>query len=121
LPESLRSLLVERYFHDPFPSPGVDDLLAALDHVRLGAGETLLRQGETGNDLFLVIDGYLSVCIDRPDELLSVNRSVPAASSASLPARRTGDGIGGSIMQSDVAQPHPCGFRAIWPACIRRH
>ncbi len=66
LPEALRTLLMQRHFHQPFPRAGADDLLAALDHVRLEAGEILLRQGDEGSDLYLVVDGRLSVCIARP-------------------------------------------------------
>ncbi len=31
---------------------------------RLGAGETLLRQGDPGEDLFLLLDGLLAVEVD---------------------------------------------------------
>jgi NTE family protein/lysophospholipid hydrolase len=64
--DSVRKLLVERYFRDPFPPSGLGDLFASLEHVRLGAGETLLRQGDPGNDLFLVLSGRLSVSIEHP-------------------------------------------------------
>ena len=43
LPPTLRTLLVQRHFHEPFPPSGVDDLVAALDHVALEPGATLLR------------------------------------------------------------------------------
>jgi predicted acylesterase/phospholipase RssA/CRP-like cAMP-binding protein len=66
LPEALRALLMRRHFHEPFPRAGADDLLAALEYVRLEAGEILLRQGDEGSDLYLVLDGRLSVSIARP-------------------------------------------------------
>jgi CRP-like cAMP-binding protein len=67
LPPPLRALLVQRHFHEPFPPSGVDDLVAALDHVALEQGATLLRQGDPGNELYLVLDGRLSVHADHPD------------------------------------------------------
>ena len=59
-----RSQLVRRHFHGPFSAEGIDDLLAALRHVRLDAGESVLRPGDTDDDLFLVLSGRLEVRID---------------------------------------------------------
>ncbi|MBK6334246.1 MAG: cyclic nucleotide-binding domain-containing protein [Betaproteobacteria bacterium] len=67
LPPTLRTLLVQRHFHEPFPPSGVDDLVAALDHVALEPGATLLRQGDPGNALYLVLDGRLSVHAEHAD------------------------------------------------------
>ena len=56
--------LVRQHFHQPFSPEGIDDLLAVLRHVRLGAGETVLQQGNTDDDLFLVLSGRLQVRIE---------------------------------------------------------
>ena len=67
LPPALRTLLVQRHFHEPFPPSGADELIAALDHVSLVPGATLMRQGDAGNDLFLVLDGRLAVAVEHAD------------------------------------------------------
>jgi NTE family protein/lysophospholipid hydrolase len=65
LPDALRALLVARHFDESFPPAGVDALLDALEHVRLPPGATLLRQGEPGDDLYLILAGQVSVTIER--------------------------------------------------------
>jgi len=67
LPPALRALLVQRHFHEPFPPAGVDELIAALDHVALTPGATLMRQGDAGDELYLVLDGRLSVGVEHDD------------------------------------------------------
>jgi len=67
LPPALRALLVQRHFHEPFPPAGVDELIAALDHVALAPGATLMRQGDAGDELYLVLDGRLSVGVEHDD------------------------------------------------------
>jgi len=59
-----RSQLVRRHFHGPFSPDGIDDLLSALRHVRLDAGESVLRPGDADDDLFLVLSGRLEVRVD---------------------------------------------------------
>jgi len=58
------ALLVRRHFHQPFSPEGMDDLLAVVRHVRLGAGETVMQQGDADDDLFLVLSGRLQVRIE---------------------------------------------------------
>jgi len=67
LPPALRALLVQRHFHEPFPPAGVGELIAALEHVALAPGATLMRQGDAGDALFLVLDGRLSVDVEHDD------------------------------------------------------
>ena len=66
LPRELRSLLIARHFHEPFPLAVVDELVDVLDHLQLPAGEVLLRQGDPGDDLYVVLTGCLAISIERP-------------------------------------------------------
>ena len=61
------ALLRERHLGPPFPNDAIDDLVAVLRHVRLDPGEVLIRQGDTGDDLFLVIAGQVDVEVQHPD------------------------------------------------------
>src|SRR5690349_19591420 len=61
-----RSQLVRRHFHEPFSPDGMNDLLSVVRHSRLSAGQAVLHQGATGDDLFLVVSGKLQVRIDLP-------------------------------------------------------
>ncbi len=61
------ALLRQRHLGPPFPNDAVDDLVAVLRHVRLDPGEVLIRQGDTGDDLFLVIAGQVDVEVQHPD------------------------------------------------------
>jgi len=61
-----RSQLVRRHFHEPFSAEGIDDLLSVVRHSRVSAGEAVLRQGATENDLVLVLSGKLLVRLDLP-------------------------------------------------------
>lgn len=66
LPHELRTLLVARHFHEPFPPAVADELADVLDHLRLAAGEILLRQGDAGDELYVVLTGCIAITIDRP-------------------------------------------------------
>ncbi len=66
LPPELRSLLVARHFPEPFPLAVADELVDVLDHVQLRTGEVLLRQGDAGDDLYVVLAGRLAISIERP-------------------------------------------------------
>ena len=45
----------------------VDDLQASLEFVALYGGEVLMRQGDVGDDMYLVLSGLLRVVIAGPD------------------------------------------------------
>ncbi len=60
------SQLVRKHFHEPFSPEGMNDLLSVLRHARVSAGEVVLRQRGTEDDLFLVLTGRLQVRIDLP-------------------------------------------------------
>jgi NTE family protein/lysophospholipid hydrolase len=61
------ALLAERHFHEPFPPSGVADLLEVLRHVRLAPGDVVMRQGEQGDELYLVLVGRLLVQVENED------------------------------------------------------
>jgi CRP-like cAMP-binding protein len=62
-----RRVLGERQLAEPFPRSAAADLLAVLRRVSVDRGEVLIRQGEQGDDLFLVLAGRLAVRVDHPD------------------------------------------------------
>lgn len=53
-------------FH-PLAPGDLAQLAAAARHHRLPAGAVLLRQGDPGGSLFIVIEGVLEIWLDRPD------------------------------------------------------
>lgn len=61
------ALVTERHLGPPFPVEAVADLIAVLRAVTLAPGDVLIRQGETGDDLFLVIAGAVDVEVEHPD------------------------------------------------------
>ena len=90
LPPALRALLVQRHFHEPFPPAGVDELIAALDHVALAPGATLIHQGDAGDELFLVLDGSLSVAVEHDDGTATIVDEIGPGSVAGEMALLTG-------------------------------
>jgi NTE family protein/lysophospholipid hydrolase len=66
LGDEQRSQLVRRHFHEPFSPEGMNDLLSVVRHSRLAAGQAVLRQGASDDDLFLVLTGKLQVRIALP-------------------------------------------------------
>ncbi len=67
LTTELASLLAERHFYEPFPSSCVADLLEVLRHVRLAPGQVLMRQGDHGDDMYLVLAGRVAVEVEHGD------------------------------------------------------
>ena len=61
-----RSQLIRQHFHEPFTPAGMNDLLSVVRHSQLRAGEVVVRQGATDDDLFLVLTGRLQVRITLP-------------------------------------------------------
>ena len=70
LPEHV-ALLRQRHLGPPFPNDAIGDLVAVLRHVRLDPGEVLIRQGDTGDDLFLIVAGQVDVEVQHPDGVVS--------------------------------------------------
>ena len=56
-----RALLVARHLQPPFPPAAAADVLGMLRAGRLERGASLMRQGEPGDDMFLVLSGRLAV------------------------------------------------------------
>lgn len=56
-----RALLEARHLQPPFPPAAATDLLARLAAVRFVDGATLIRQGDAGDDMFLVLSGRVAV------------------------------------------------------------
>ena len=61
-----RALLEARHLGPPFPPAAARDLLAVLRVGRLPEGATLIRQGEPGDDMFLVLAGRVAVQVVTP-------------------------------------------------------
>ncbi|MBD0338947.1 MAG: MFS transporter [Thermoleophilia bacterium] len=57
-------LLVEHPIFAPLPPPRLEQLAQLLSERRVEAGETVVRQGEPGDDFFLVSDGLVRVTVD---------------------------------------------------------
>ena len=66
------ALLRRRHLEPPFPADAVGDLTAVLRHVGLEPGQVLIRQGDPGDDLFLVIAGQLDVAVEQPDHATTI-------------------------------------------------
>jgi len=67
LTAEFEALLAQRHFYDPFPPSAVHDLLAGLRYVRVREGERVIRQGDHGSELYLVLAGRLSVELEHDD------------------------------------------------------
>lgn len=64
------SIAVELRAHDVFqslPDPSFDQLVAASCDVSLETGQTLMREGETGRDVFLLVEGQAEAYRTAPD------------------------------------------------------
>ena len=61
-----RSQLIRQHFHEPFSPEGMNDLVSVVRHSRLRAGEVVVQEGATDDDLFLVLTGRLEVRITLP-------------------------------------------------------
>ncbi len=72
LPTGQVAVLRERHLGPPFPVEAIEDLTSALRHVRLDPGQVLIRQGESGDDLFLVVGGEVEVEVEHPDRTKTV-------------------------------------------------
>jgi MFS family permease len=60
----------------PLPASTLEQLAERLEEVRVPAGETIVRQGETGDRFYLVKDGMLEVTVDgKPGKALGPGES----------------------------------------------
>jgi NTE family protein/lysophospholipid hydrolase len=62
-----RALLEARHLRPPFPQEAAQELLGVLEQVQLQAGETLLRQNDPGDAMYLVLNGRVSVRVEHAD------------------------------------------------------
>jgi predicted acylesterase/phospholipase RssA/CRP-like cAMP-binding protein len=90
LTAELAALLAERHFYEPFPYSCVADLLEVLRHVRLAAGETLMRQGEHGDEMYVVLAGRVSVQVEHEDGTRTVVDEIASGSVVGEMALLTG-------------------------------
>ena len=63
----IEALLARHLLDDALPAADLAELLAALRPVEVAAGDVVLRQGDPGDDLCLVLSGRLAVRVDRAD------------------------------------------------------
>jgi CRP-like cAMP-binding protein len=64
VPTEPLALLQEHPIFAPLPAPRLEQLAAALDERRAPAGQTIVRQGEPGDEFFLVSQGRVRVTVD---------------------------------------------------------
>lgn len=57
---------------DAFDPPALEDLERELSMVRLARGETLFRQGDPGESMYVLIQGHLGVAIEDEDGAASI-------------------------------------------------
>ena len=67
LDDSHRAVLAARQLAEPFPPAAAADLVGVLKRFSVDAGEIVMRQGESGDELYLVLTGRLAVRVDHPD------------------------------------------------------
>jgi MFS family permease len=70
----------------PLPAPTLEGLARSVEHVRVGEGEVVIREGELGDRFYAIADGEVEVT--RGDEYLGV--------------RRRGEGFGEIALLRDV-------------------
>ena len=56
-----RALLEARHLQPPFPPAAAAEVLGMLRARRLAKGDMLMRQGEPGDDMYLVLSGRVAV------------------------------------------------------------
>lgn len=61
-----RSVLASSTAFAPLDAVGLEALADAMEEVRLAPGATLVRQGEAGEDVFVILDGELETILERP-------------------------------------------------------
>ncbi|GIK85036.1 MAG: cyclic nucleotide-binding protein [Betaproteobacteria bacterium] len=63
LSDAQRAVLDARFLQPPFPPAAAADLLGVLRGLQLDAGAVLMRQGDPGDDMYLVLSGSVAVQI----------------------------------------------------------
>jgi MFS family permease len=64
VPRRQLDLLLANPIFAPLPPPRLEELAAGLDERRVAAGETIVTEGEHGDEFFLVADGRVLVSVD---------------------------------------------------------
>ncbi|HEX4884903.1 MAG TPA: cyclic nucleotide-binding and patatin-like phospholipase domain-containing protein [Casimicrobiaceae bacterium] len=73
-----RALLVARHLQPPFPPAAAVEVLGVLRAAHLPPGATLMRQGDAGDDMFLVLTGRVAVqVVTAADEPTVVDEIEP--------------------------------------------
>ncbi len=67
LTSALEALLRQHGFQDSFSPAGFAELMAALCHIEIGTAEVLLRQGDAGDDVYLILEGLMGVRAEHAD------------------------------------------------------
>ncbi len=65
--KGLAAYLAENDFFRTFDASSLVDLEAELELIRLSVGETLFRQGDRGDSMYVLIRGLLHIRISNPD------------------------------------------------------
>ena len=65
LTPDLAALLAEQHLQQPLADLVLEDLTAAVAHAHLEPGDVLIRQDETGADLFLILRGRVRVQVEQ--------------------------------------------------------
>jgi len=102
-----RRILAERQLAEPFPAAAAEDLLAVLQRVTVEAGEMLMRQGESGDELYLVLSGRLAVRVDHADGSTTAANELEAGDVVGEMALLTGQPRTATIValqQTDLAR-----------------
>ena len=63
----IEALLARHLLVGSLPAADLAELVAALRPVEAATGEVIIRQGDPGEDLCLIVSGRLAVRVDRPD------------------------------------------------------
>ena len=59
--------IAQQHLRQPLADLVIDDLSALCTHAHLEPGEVLIRQGEDGTDLYLILQGLVRVHVESPD------------------------------------------------------
>ncbi len=67
LSAELRALITQRPVHEPFLPGAVDDIVAVVSHSRLAKDEVLVREGDFGDSMYVVVRGRLGARVALPE------------------------------------------------------
>ena len=112
----------------------VAELIPALEHLRIDPGAVVIREGEEGDSLFLVLDGRLRVVAHAPDGAEIFLNDIAASEGVGEIALLTGERRTATVYAATAAellrlsreqfeligQRYPAAARAIADAIVQR-